>query len=232
MGTVIERAVAEAEALAAAGFHAVLVENFNDVPFYPEQAPVETVAAMAVAVREVTRVVSIPVGVNVLRNDGAAAVAVAVAAGAAFVRVNVLTGAMVADQGLIQGRAHEVIRLRRALGAGVRVFADVLVKHAQPLGALPLAQAAEEAVERGLADALIVSGTGTGKPTDLEDVRTARVAAPGVPVLLGSGVTAQTVRACLEAADGLIVGSDLKQGGRAGAPLDPTRAATFIRAAV
>jgi membrane complex biogenesis BtpA family protein len=228
---VIAQAVEEAAVLAGAGFHGVLVENFQDVPFYPERVPPETVAAMTAAVREVTRAVSVPVGVNVLRNDGAAALAAATAARAAFVRVNVLTGAMVTDQGLIQGRAHELLRLRRALGATVFLFADVLVKHAQPLGPPLLAQAAEETAGRGLADALIVSGSGTGKPTDLQEAAAVRAAVPGVPLLLGSGVTAATVRAALAAADGAIVGSALKPGGRAEAPLDPARVSAFVQAA-
>ena len=227
---VVEQAVGEATALAGAGFHGVLVENFQDVPFYPERVPPETVAAMAAAVREVTRAVAVPVGVNVLRNDGAAALAVAVAARAAFVRVNVLTGAMVTDQGLIQGRAHELLRLRHALGAAVFLFADVMVKHAQPLGPLLLAQAAEETAGRGLADALIVSGAGTGKPADLADAATVRAAVPELPLLLGSGVTAETLRASLAAADGVIVGSALKPGGRAEAPLDPALARAFVQA--
>jgi membrane complex biogenesis BtpA family protein len=227
---VIAQAEAEAVALAGAGFHGLVVENFNDAPFFPERVPAETVAGMTVAVREVTRAVRVPVGVNVLRNDGAAALAVAVATGAAFVRVNVLTGAMVTDQGVIQGQAHALLRLRRALGARTLLFADILVKHAQPLGALPVAQAAEEAVGRGLADGLIVSGAGTGRPTDLDEVRTARAAVPDTPILVGSGVTEKTVRACLEAADGVIVGSSLKRDGRAEAALEPERVAAFVRA--
>lgn len=228
---VLEQALAESRVLADAGFDGVLVENFHDVPFFPDHVPPETVAAMAVAVQEVKRAVSIPVGVNVLRNDAEAALAIAVAAGAAFIRVNVLTGAMVTDQGLIQGRAYALLRLRRSLGASVRIFADLLVKHAQPLGAAPLRRVADETAARGLADALIVTGAGTGQPADLEEARLARAAVPHVPVLLGSGVTAETVKATLEAVDGLIVGSGLKQEGRAGAPLDPARAAAFIRAA-
>jgi uncharacterized protein len=227
---VVERAVAEAGTLADAGFDGVLIENFHDVPFFPENVPPVTVAAMAVAVREVRRTVSIPIGVNVLRNDGEAALAVAVAAGASFIRVNVLTGAMVTDQGLIQGRAHTLLRLRRSLGAGVRIFADLLVKHAQPLGPARPGQAAEETMGRGLADALIVTGDGTGKPADLAEARAVRDAVPEAPLLLGSGVSAETVKAWLEAVDGVIVGLDLKRGGRAGAPLDAARAAAFVRA--
>jgi uncharacterized protein len=228
---IVERAVAEAEALANAGFDGVLIENFNDVPFYPENVPPETVAAIAVTAREVGRAVSIPLGVNVLRNDGAAALAAAVAAGASFMRVNVLTGAMVTDQGLIQGKAHMLLRMRRSLGASVRIFADLLVKHAQPLGAALPEQAAEETAGRGLADALIVTGTGTGRPADLREARAVRAALPAVPLLLGSGVTAATVKDSLAVVDGIIVGSDLKQEGRASAPLDAVRAAAFVRAA-
>ncbi len=228
---VVERARGEAAALAAAGFDGLLVENFQDVPFYPDRAPPETIAAMAVAVREVTRAVSLPVGVNLLRNDSLGALAVATASGAAFIRVNVLVGAMVTDQGLIQGQAHALMRLRASLGASTYVFADVLVKHAQPLGIALLAQAAEETAGRGLADALIVSGAGTGKPADLDDARTARTAVPDIPLLLGSGVTPDSVGPSLEVADGVIVGSSLKEGGRAEAPVDPARAAAFVRAA-
>jgi membrane complex biogenesis BtpA family protein len=228
---VVEQAVEEAMALAGAGFHGVLVENFHDVPFYPERVPPETTASMTAAVREVTRAVSLPVGVNVLRNDGAAALGVAVAARAAFARVNVLTGAMVTDQGLIQGRAHELLRLRRALGAAVFLFADVLVKHAQPLAPLSAAQAAEETAGRGLADALIVSGAGTGKPADLEEAAAVRAAVPDLPLLLGSGVTAASVRASLAAVDGVIVGSALKHRGRGEEALDPARARAFVEAA-
>ena len=230
MGRIVEQARGEATALAGAGFHGLIVENFNDVPFFPGSVPPETIASMTIAVAEVVRSVGLPVGVNVLRNDGAAAIAIAAATGAAFVRVNVLTGAMVTDQGLIQGQAHELLRLRRALGATVALFADILVKHAQPLGVLPIDQAAAEAVGRGLADGLIVSGAGTGKPTDLEEARSARRGAPDVPVLIGSGVKSGTVRDCLQAADGVIVGSDLKQSGRADAPLDPARVTAFIHA--
>jgi membrane complex biogenesis BtpA family protein len=227
---VVERARAEAALLVETGFHGLMVENFNDVPFYPDRVPAETVAAMTVAVREVTAAVGVPVGVNVLRNDGAAALAVAVATGAQFIRVNVLTGAMVTDQGIVSGKAHELLRLRRSLGSPIRIFADVLVKHAQPLGPLPIQQAAEEIVGRGLADALIVTGSGTGKPADLEEARAVRRVLPDVPLLVGSGVTAGTLRNCLETADGVIVGSDLKQGGRADSPVDRDRVTAIVEA--
>src|SRR5688572_15960015 len=127
----------DAEALADGGVHGLMLENFGDVPFYPGRVPVHVVARMTTLALEVKRhFPQLPLGVNVLRNDGLSALAVAHAAGADFIRVNVLCGARVADQGIIQGIAHDLLRDRAALGAtGVRILADVDVKHSSPLGA-------------------------------------------------------------------------------------------------
>jgi membrane complex biogenesis BtpA family protein len=229
MEAVLERAVGDAAALAEAGFHGVLVENYLDVPFYPGAAPPETVAALAVCAREVVRAVQIPVGVNLLRNDAAGGLAVAHAAGARFIRVNVHTGIMTTDQGPLCGQAHETLRLRQRLGAEVALFADVWVKHAVPPFGADLAQSAEDLFHRGLADALIVTGSGTGKATDLKRVRRVKAAVPEAPVLIGSGITPETVREALSAADGAIVGSALGRDGRAGNGIDPERAQRLVR---
>ena len=230
LDAVVERAVADAEALAAAGLDGVLVENYNDVPFHPDRVPAETVAAMAVCVREVVRAARLPVGVNVLRNDGRSALAVAAAAGARFIRINVHTGLMATDQGLLTGQAHETLRLRRELGARVAIFADVWVKHAAPFPGAELEQAAEDTFRRGLADALIVTGSGTGKQADLGRVELVRRAVPEAPILVGSGVTAGTVAEALAVADGAIVGSSLCRHGIAGSGIDAQRAADLVGA--
>ena len=224
-------AVRDAEAIAAAGFSAVLVENFNDAPFHPDALPPETCAALAVAAREVAKAVRIPVGVNALRNDAATALSAAVAAGGRFIRVNVHTGAAISDQGVLTGRAHETLRLRRRLGSAVAILADVHVKHAAPLGGISLEQAARDCFQRGRAEALIVSGPGTGAATSLEDLRRVKAAMPEAPVLVGSGATLETVAELLATADGVIVGSAIMVGGRAGGPVDPERASAFIRGA-
>ncbi len=229
MAAVVERALADAQALESAGFDGLLVENYGDVPFYPDQAPPETLAAMAVCVREVARATRLPVGVNLLRNDAAGALSVANGAGARFIRVNVHTGVMATDQGLLSGRAHETVRLRERLGAEVAILADVWVKHAVPLPGTTLEQAAEDTWDRGMADALVVSGSGTGKPTDLTHVEAVKAVVPEAPVLIGSGVTSGNVRAALRVADGAIVGSAIARGGAAGAGIDPDRAADLVR---
>lgn len=228
---IVDRAVREAKLLVSAGFQAIIVENFGDVPFVADTVPPETVAGMAVVVREVARNVGVPVGVNVLRNDALAALAVAAVAGGAFVRVNVLSGTYATDQGLITGRPRELFACRGRLAPHLAIAADVHVKHAVPVSQPDLILAAEETAYRAGADILIVSGAATGRPTDLDAVRRVKSAVPDRPVWIGSGVTTKSIADCLAAADAVIVGTCLKKGGAAAAPLDPAKVRAFARAA-
>jgi uncharacterized protein len=174
--------------------------------------------------------VALSLGFNVLRNDARAALALCAACGGSFIRVNVLAGAMLTDQGLIEGNAFETLRYRRQVCPEAQIFADVHVKHAVPLGSWSLEAAARDTVERGLADALIVSGDGTGLPTDLADLALVRRACPSARILLGSGVTLQNVGKYLGAADGFIVGTSLKTAGKVSQPVDVKRVAALARA--
>jgi uncharacterized protein len=231
MAAVLERAEADAAALAAGGVDALLVENYGDLPFHPRRVPPETVAALTAAVTAVRRVATLPVGVNVLRNDARSALAIAAATGASFIRVNVHTGGMVTDQGWIEGRAAATLRARRRLAPDTAILADVLVKHATPPPGLDLRRAALDAWERGLADALVVSGAATGEPADLDRVRQLRDLLPDAPVVVGSGVTPATARDTLALAHAAIVGSALQEEGRAGHPVDPERVRRLVDAA-
>ena len=231
MTDVVRSAVADAVAYEQGGANAVIVENFGDVPFTKGRVPAETVAAMAVAGQAVRAAIKLPLGFNVLRNDPLSGLALCAACGGEFIRVNVHSGAMLTDQGLIEGDAFNTLRRRRELGLEhVAILADVHVKHAVPLGDQSLAEAARDTHERGLADALIVSGFGTGRPTDAADVRVVREACPGAIILLGSGVSAANVGDYLPFASGFIVGSSLKRGGRLMAPVDVRRVAALARA--
>jgi hypothetical protein len=232
MEPVLRRALADARAYADAGMAGVLVENFGDAPFYPDDVPKETVAAMTAVACAVRSEVTVPAGVNVLRNDAAAALAVAAAAGLEFVRINVHVGVTATDQGILEGRAHETLRLRARIAPSVALFCDVLVKHGRPLGMEDPVLAAEEAAGRGLADAVIVTGPATGRPADLDRARRVRAALGSVPVLVGSGVTRESVREVLEAADGAIVGTSVKREGKTAAEVDPARARAIVLAAL
>lgn len=228
----IERALADAQVLVDAGVHGLIVENFGDRPFYPRRVPRGTVACLThVAGRVRERFPSTPLGINVLRNDGESGLAIAHAVGADFIRVNVLCGARVTDQGVLQGIAHRLLRLRARLGAAsIRIFADVNVKHSTPLGpGLPIEQEVADVLQRGGADALVVSGAGTGEAADFSLLKRVRAAAKGRPVLVGSGVTAGNVREYLPHCDGIIVGTSLKIDGRSENPVDPSRAEALMR---
>jgi membrane complex biogenesis BtpA family protein len=228
---VTANAVEDARALAEGGAHGVMLENFGDVPFHPDRVPAVTVAALTVVASAVGRAVGLPLGINVLRNDALSALAVAAAVGARWIRVNVLCGARVTDQGVLQGRAHEVLRRRRDLGLDdVLILADVDVKHSAPLGApRPLEEDVRETLQRAGADAVVVSGSGTGAAPEPERVNRARRAAGEAPVLLGSGLSVDNAAELLAAADGAVVGSSLKRGGRLEAPVDPLRVRELVR---
>jgi len=231
MGPVLAAALLDAHRLAGAGFDALLVENFGDAPFHADDVPKATVAAMTRAVAAIAEAVDLPIGVNVLRNDALAALAFAAATGAGFIRVNVLSGSMSTDQGTITGRAADVARLRAAICPEVTVLADVFVKHAAPPPGLSIEQAARDLHERGGADAIVVSGAGTGHPVDEGRLAAVRAAAPDATIYAGSGVDATTVSDILAVCDGAIVGTAIKEGGVTTAPVDPERARALVEAA-
>jgi len=225
-------AAADARALAEAGFDCAMIENFGDAPFFAGDVPRVTVSAMtacAVAVREACP--ALPLGINVLRNDADAALAIAAVVGAACIRVNVHTGARVTDQGIVQGDAARTLRRRRELGAErVAIWADVDVKHSAALAERPLAQEAQDLALRGMADALLVTGSGTGKAVDAKKLEVVRAAVPGVPLLVASGATIDALPALARLCDGIIVGSALRAGGVAGGPIEHARANDLARA--
>ena len=229
IASILDAALVDARALAAGGVDGIVFENFGDRPFFATRVPQSTVAFMTRIITDVAREVRVPFGVNVLRNDAQAALAVAAATGAAFIRINVHTGAMLTDQGIIEGDAAETLRLRAALAPEAAIFADHLVKHAVPLAPIDAVQAAKDLRVRGLADALVVSGAETGAEPDAARLAIIRDALPDAPLLLGSGLTAQNAGAFAEA-DGAIVGTSVKEGGDVERPVDAARVAAVVTA--
>lgn len=229
--TVISRAEQEATALAAGGVNGIIVENFFDAPFAKNQVDPAIVSAMTLIVDRLKGMVTIPIGINVLRNDAHSAIAIASCVQAEFIRVNVFTGAMATDQGLIEGEAHHLLRYRRELGADVGILADVLVKHARPLGTPNLTTAVQDTIYRGLADGVILSGWATGSPPNKEDLELASAAAGDTPVFIGSGANWENIGQLMQAADGVIVASSLKRKGKITETIDPIRVSQFVEAA-
>ncbi len=240
MQQALEQSTQDAMALLDGGMDGFIVENFGDVPFYPDRVSAITAAAIAILADQLHSVARhyagtkwrrVPfIGVNVLRNDSATALAVAAAAGLDAIRVNVHSGAMVTDQGIVEGRSHETLRERERLGAPVAILADVLVKHAETLGsaAPDPGEWARDTARRAGADALIVTGSATGSPADLSRVKAVREAVPETPLFVGSGVTADTLESFLPHVDGFIVGTSLKKDGEVRASVDEERVRAFV----
>lgn len=232
MDEVIQTAVADASDLTEAGFPALMIENFGDVPFFADGIPSETISAMTVSVTGVSDATGLPFGVNVLRNDALSALGIAAATGAAFIRVNVLTGIMYTDQGPIVGQAAEVLRKRSRLAPDVEIWADVMVKHAAAPAGIDASRAAADTVDRGRADAVIVSGSGTGAEPDMSEASVVRAAVPTeTRVVIGSGANVDNLPRFTGTADSVIVGSSTKVDGDARNRVDPRRASRFIEVA-
>ncbi|MFQ5662678.1 MAG: BtpA/SgcQ family protein [Terriglobia bacterium] len=231
MSTIIEHALRDAEALVAGGVDGLIVENMWDLPYYvgPRVKP-EAMTAQAVAAAEVAKRFPLPVGINVIHNGGVVCLAIAVAAGARFIRVCILTGARLWDTGeLDPGCAADLLRKRKELHAeDIHVFADVDKKHSLSFPGLDLATHIEWTEFYG-ADALIVTGRMTGAAPEVEKVRQAKRLATR-PVLVGSGAAQENIGAFLQHADGVIVGSSLKKDGVMENPVDQERVRRFLEA--
>ncbi len=226
----VQHAVGEARVYRDAGFTALAVENMHDRPYLKGVVGPEVTAAMAVIAHEIKRETGLPLGVQVLAAANREAVAVAHACGAEFVRVEGFVFAHVADEGIIQSFAGELMRYRRTIGAErVRVFADIKKKHSSHAltADVSLAETAR-AAEFFLADGLVVTGAATGEPADASDVVAASEAGR-LPVLVGSGLTSANL-ARFARADGFIVGSSVKQGGVWSNPLDPDAVRAMVTA--
>ncbi|MEO3993969.1 MAG: BtpA/SgcQ family protein [Desulfurococcaceae archaeon TW002] len=236
---ILERAVKESKLLDELGFNGIIIENFGDAPFLKRVKDPLTLTVFTIITREVVRSVSIDVGVNLLRNSGLEAYSVALAAGAKFIRVNSLTETLLTDSGIIKPEAPR-LRNIRFNHPGVKVYADILCKHSASLSYLayrehnlvkgskePIKELVMDAVERGKADALIVTGVRTGEEPDIEFLSKVKSVSP-VPVIVGSGARPENLEILLKRADGVIVGSYIKINGKAGNPLDVERAKRFI----
>lgn len=226
----VRRAVEEARAYRDAGFNALMLENMHDRPYLAGSVGPEIVAGMTAIAREIVREVRLPLGVQVLAAANREALAVALASGASFVRVEGFVFAHVADEGPIEACAGPLLRYRRAVGAEhVRIFADIKKKHSSHsiTSDVSLVETAH-AAEFFSADGVIVTGTATGAPALPEDVD-AVAGGVALPVLVGSGLTPENFRR-YASAHGFIVGSSVKRGGRWQNEVDPAACAAVARA--
>jgi membrane complex biogenesis BtpA family protein len=223
---IVDALCQDVEALVDAGVDGLLFCNENDIPYSLEVGP-EVVAAMAAAVARAVESVRIPFGVDVLW-DPKAALAVARATGAAFVR-EVFTGVFESDMGLMAPDFGGLAAYRRAIGAdGVAIFGNIAPEFSRSIAGRSVGERGRSAAFLGV-DALLVSGPMAGAPVDLDDLRAVKQEALDVPVLANTGVTLENVREILDDADGVIVGTSLKVGGSTWNPVDPGRARQMMQ---
>ncbi|XRP96622.1 BtpA/SgcQ family protein [Methanocaldococcus sp. 16A] len=221
---ILDFAIKESKKLEDANFDAILIENFGDVPFKKEVDKI-TIASMTVIAKAIREEISLPLGINVLRNDAIGAYSIAYAVKADFIRVNVLSGVAFTDQGIIEGKAHELAMLKKLLPSKIKVFADVHVKHAYHF--MDFESSLVDTVERGLADAVVVSGKRTGKEVDVEKLKLAKELVD-VPVIVGSGTTYNNLEKLWNYADGFIIGTWIKREGIVNNEIDIERAKKIV----
>ena len=231
LADIVAQALAEANIYRDAGIHALMLENMHDIP-YVQQPGTEVTAAMAVIAREVKRACpDLPLGVQILAGGNRAALAVALAAGADFIRAEAFVFGHVADEGYMDSCAGDLLRYRKAIGAEqIAIVTDIKKKHsAHAITAdVDIVQTAQ-AAEFFLTDGLILTGATTGAAASVEELR-AVAAVAQTPILIGSGITAENLADYQPHADAVIVGSYVKQGGHwANAP-DPARIRALMTA--
>ncbi len=230
MEEIYEYALTEARRYAAGGVDGLMVENARDLPFLkPDEIGYETVATMSVMTQLVRSELSVPVGVSCLADGVVPALAIAKASGAAFVRATQWVNAYIGNQGFVDARAPQATRYRASIGAAdVHVLVDVHVKHGSHaiVGDRSVKEQAQDA-EYYAADALIATGSRTGAATPIEEVRDVK-SSSSLPVLVGSGANVDNIEALLREADGVIVGSSLKQDGAWWNPVDVDKVRRFM----
>jgi len=225
---IVRRALDDAKKLERGGVDAIIVENYGDKPYSVRVKDPLTIAAMSVIVKSIVEEVEIPVGVNLLRNSGPEALAIAYVTGATFIRVNSYCETRLAPEGILEPVMREIELLRSRLTRRILVLADIDVKHSLPLTTSDIAYTAIECVERGHPDALIVTGNRTGSPPAPGEVATVKRAIGKLPLLVGSGITVENIDVYWNVADGFIVGTYFKKGGVTSAQVDPNRVKIFM----
>ncbi len=230
MENVTGSALYDLRALQEGGVDGIMVENLGDNPYFkdPSGSPV-TISYMASVICRLKEELSVPMGVNLLRNGCTGALALASAFNLSYIRVNVLTESYVTDQGIIEGCAAELLRERASISSEVAIMADVHVKHASPMFNRGIEESIADAVERGMADAIIISGQRTGSPPDISLLKSVRDAFPELQIIVGSGLTPNNVE-MLRYADGAIVGTYFKEGGNIEAPVSKSRVKELLKA--
>ena len=226
---IIDLAQEDVNNLIFGGVDGIIIENFGDTPFVKDDISKRTLASFTTVVENLSIERDIKVGINVLRNDGIAALSIAEATKSNFVRINVLNNTMFTDQGIIEGESHEINQFKSTLNNVVEIYADVFVKHAVPPPGSKIENHAAELIHRAGADVVIVTGDGTGHEINMDDLEKVRNIVPEGKLAIGSGVNAANVGAYQDIADILIIGTSFKFDNIVSKKVDINRVEEIVR---
>jgi len=232
ISNVISSAKTDASKLTEGGVNGILFENFGDAPFLKDRITPLTISYMTKVILKCVNNLEIPFGVNVLRNDWEAALSIASAIGASFIRVNVLSGVYATDQGIIEGKAYQCLQLRKIikqdLGHRIEIYADVETKHGTPLHDHGLESATRDLIERVGVDGIIVTGSRTGEPPLRSELESVNKFSGNIPIFVGSGVNEKNINDYQKLANGFIVGTGLKFDGKVTNQVDVNKVKNLV----
>lgn len=230
LAEIVSKALADACMLEKGGVDAVMIENMHDRPYLNREAGSEIIAGMTAVACAIKQKLSIPLGIQILAGANKAALAVALASGAGFIRSEGFVFGHLADEGMMNSDAGELLRYRKQIGAEhIRIYTDIKKKHSSHAisADVPLSETAK-AAEFFLADGVVVTGNSTGEKASVKDLTTVKQAVK-IPVLIGSGITKDNLPDYWDLADGFIVGSSLKLGGRWENDVDSESVKSFMK---
>lgn len=228
---IIDFCLTDAQIFFENGVDHLFIENFGDAPFPKNTVDPQVIAALTTIINHIkVRFPSMVLGVNVLRNDALAALAIASITQSPAIRVNILTHARLTDQGVIEGCSYELAKFRRQLQSEVEVWADVDVKHSFPLADVPVSDAIHDMIERGGAHKIIFSGSRTGSEVDLsilKNIVEGNILTPE-KIVIGSGISEQNITNFMVYARNFIVGSSLKVDNNISNHIDPDKVSKLV----
>jgi len=219
LDNIVNLAQEDIDSLISGGVDGILIENFGDVPFVKDDVSKRTLTNFTSVINNLVIAKHISVGINVLRNDGIGALSIAEATKSDFVRINILNNIMYTDQGIIEGKAHEVATYKNSIQHDIKIYADVFVKHAVPPPGSTIENHTKELLQRAGADVVIITGDGTGQEINLDDLTKVRGIVPEGKLAIGSGVTESNIQSYIGFADILIIGTNFKLDGDISKPI-------------
>ena len=227
---IIGKAVSDASILADVGVDAIMIENMHDRPYLNRKVGPEITAAMTAVAIELNKNFEIPMGIQILAGANKEALAVAQNAEFDFIRAEGFVFGHLADEGMMNSDAAELLRFRKQIGAeNIKVYTDIKKKHsAHSLTSDVSIADTAKAAQFFLSDGIIVSGNSTGKKASVEEVREIKESVD-LPVIIGSGLDVYNIEEFWEIADAFIVGSSIKFEGNWENDVDPARVKQFMQ---